>query len=293
MPWGPLALLAVVSGCATNLSTMQTARTLKPGQIRVGGGVGAFVPAGQTVGLFSQGIALGTRAAEAAARQEPFVLTEEEQRQLVTGAIAVATMPPAPGFEISARVGVIQNLDLGLRYGQSSLRFDAKYRLFHRGQFAEEDWDSKPDHSFDLAVGVGVSKYFFKHPLIDLLDMVKLGDFDRWDVEVPIYASYELNEHFGVYGAAKYVLGRTELDGELVQLSEACRCAPVDLRLPKVVHTHFVGGTVGLRAGFERISLFAELTIGNTFASTVVLGERRELGGLTLYPSVGLAATFR
>ena len=39
--------------------------------------------------------------------------------------------------------------------------------------------------SYDFAIGFAGSKYFFSNPVITVLEYVQLGDFSRWDVEVP------------------------------------------------------------------------------------------------------------
>ena len=43
----PGLALVLGSGCATNLASMQTARTLRPGQIRAGMGYGVYLPTTQ------------------------------------------------------------------------------------------------------------------------------------------------------------------------------------------------------------------------------------------------------
>lgn len=265
-------VLVAASGCATNLSTMQTAKTLRPGQFRLAGGGGVYVPAGQAVTAIGTGVAIA---------KDGFHVNEERKDQLVTSAIALVAMPPTTAWEVSGRYGVVQNLDVGLRWSMNTLRADAKYRLIHLGDREEEG--AGHGRSFDVAVGLAGSKVFFANPVMGFLEKVKLADFSRWDVEVPVYVSADVNPYFGVYVAPKWVYSHTDF-GLLFDESEL---------LPGAVDTHFLGSTVGVRAGVPKLSVYLEVTGGKTFAKPTVLGRPRDLGGVTLYPAIGLAGSFR
>ncbi len=287
------ALVAVMvgAGCATNLSTLQTGKTLRPGQIRVAGGAGVYIPAGQVVNAIGQGVHFAKKGVEAASNKENFEVTQDETEKLITAAVALVVLPPSTSYEVSARYGVIDNFDVGMRYGLNALRADAKVRLFHGGGPEGEGEGGR--RSFDVAIGVGVSKYFFSNPVMGALEKVKLAEFSRWDVEVPLYVSADFNPYFGLYFVPKYVYSHTTFELKLLELAQACSCYEERLQLPAKVDMHFVGATGGLRAGLPRLSFFAELTAGNTFVKPTIMGKPRDLGGVTLYPSIGLAGTFR
>jgi len=279
----------LVSGCATTLSSFQTAKPVAPGHVEVSGGTGLYVPVGAVVHVIGIGVDQAKKAIEAASNQQQYTLTQADQQDLLTAGIALAVMPPANTYEMSLRTGIVENVDVGLRYSVNALRLDAKWRLVH------EDLDgpevpADAARSFDMAVGVGGARYLFSNPVLDALQFVQLGDFSRWDVEVPLYLSWEWGEVFRVYGGPKYLYSRTFLDEQLVNTSEqASNITGLDLSLPLVVHTHFLGATFGLRVGYKYVFLMLELTGGYTFCSPVVLGQKRELGGVTLFPALGLA----
>ena len=65
--WGALVLVA--SGCASNLAQMQTARTLEPGQLKVGGGVGWYIPVTQIANI-AGGLVVMKRGTATVSRQE-------------------------------------------------------------------------------------------------------------------------------------------------------------------------------------------------------------------------------
>lgn len=286
-----LVLVLMGSGCATNLSALQTAKTLRPGQIRVGVGAGVYIPAGQVVNAIGEGVKQAKNGVEAAQRKENFNVSREDQEQLITTAVALALLPPSTGWEVSARYGVIKNFDVGLRYSVNSLRADAKLRLLHLGGPEGEGEGGR--RSFDVAIGLAGSKYFFSNPVLEVLEKVKLASFSRYDVEVPIFVSADFNPYFGVYVSPKYVFSHTSMDIKILEFVEECGCTEEKIQVPTNVNMHFVGATAGLRAGLPRLSVFVEMTAGNTFVNPTVMGKERNLGGVTLYPSIGLAGTFR
>jgi hypothetical protein len=239
------------------------------------------------------------------------MLTAKDEEDLITSGLALAIFPPSTQFEAMVRVGIINNLDVGLKYSTNALRLDGRYRLLHSSNYEDKveqglltpnisankvahffTKDTKKD-STDITLGVGVSKYLFKSPVIELLQYVKLGDFSRWDVDGTLYLSRDFLKYFGIYGAVKYVFSTTEADQNLVRFSEvASQVIRTDVKVPAHVNSHFVGGTFGLRAGIPEISVFLEVTAGNTWATAKVLDTERSLGGVTLYPAIGLASTF-
>ncbi|WP_375765116.1 hypothetical protein NR798_25710 [Archangium gephyra] len=288
----PLLALLLATGCASTLSTMQTAKPLARGQIQVSGAVGVFTPVGQLGTLINEGIVQGKAIHDTVRSGEPYHLEEAEAQRLLGVGMALAVAPPGPANELMIRTGLLESntLDLGLRLSTTSLRFDGKVRLAHGGD--PED-DSLPDYqrkSYDLALGVAYSRHVFKSPVLDALEIVKIDDFSRWDLEVPVYLSMDLGDIFKLYAAPKYIYSRTSLDSRLVDVSrEGQDVSGFDLSLPAEVTSHFYGASVGFALGYKYVHLYAELTGGYTDCRPVVFGQRRDLGGVTLYPSIGIA----
>ncbi len=294
----PLALAVAVSlamatttGCATTLSTLQTADPTDVGQVQVTGGMGVYANVGPAVTIIEQGIKQAGAIQQAEKDGVPYELSEEDQQQLLTAGIAIAIAPPTQGYEIGVRTGVYKDADVGLRYSVNAVRLDGKYRFLHY----EDGAEVKPleRREMDLAIGFGVSRYIFDNPVFDVLDYVQLADFSRWDFEVPLIASFELGDILQFYGAAKYLYSRTSLDANLVNYSEqATNITGLDISLPSLVHTHFIGATVGIGAGYKWIHLMLELTGGYTHSQPILFGKRRDLGGATLYPAAGISLKF-
>ncbi|HZH17759.1 MAG TPA: hypothetical protein VE057_25630 [Archangium sp.] len=287
-----LLVLLTATGCASTLSTMQTAKPLAQGQFQVSGAVGVFTPVGQLGTLINEGIRQGEAIHDTVRSGAPYHLEESEAQRLLGVGMALAVAPPGPANELMIRTGLLESntLDVGLRLSTTSVRFDGKVRLVHGG--TPED-SSLPDYqrkSYDLAIGVGYSRHLFKSPVLDALEIVKIDEFSRWDLEVPVYLSMDLGDIFKLYAAPKYIYSRTSLDSRLVDVSqEGQDVSGFDLSLPAEVTSHFYGASVGFALGFRYVHLFAELTGGYTDCRPVVFGQRRDLGGVTLYPSIGIA----
>ncbi len=287
-----VCLLPFYAGCATNLSSLQTAKTLNPGQIRITGGFGVHIPAGQLAHSAAEGIKLGTKTVVANANERAYVLTADDKETLGTAAIALAMFPPSSLWEINARVGVIRNFDVGFRYSINSMRADAKLRVHHSGD--AETWDEPRGRSYDVAIGVGLSKYMLGNQIEGQFGGVRLDDFNRWDLEVPVYFNADWNSHIGVYFVPKFLYSRTTMRQTF--LSKPCECSEgtsePETSTPARVDMMFYGATMGLRFGGWRVSGMIELTVGNTEATPVLFGKKRSLGGATIQPNVGLAVTF-
>ncbi len=287
-----ICLLPFFAGCATNLSSLQTAKTLNPGQVRITGGFGGHIPAGQLLNSAAEGLKIGAKAAATNADTgKPYVLTADDKEIIGTAAIAQAMFPASPVFEINGRVGIIRNFDLGFRYSMNSIRGDAKLRVHHSGD--AEEWDEPRGRSYDVAIGVAVSKYMLGNSIEGAFGGVRLDEFNRWDLEVPVYFNADWNSHIGVYFVPKFLYSRTTMRQTF--LAKPCECS--EGTVPEVVtqakvDMMFYGATMGLRFGGWRVSGLLELTVGNTEASPVLFGKKRTLGGATIQPNVGLAVTF-
>ena len=288
-----VSLLLLSTGCATNLSSLQTARPIKRGQVEVQGGLGAYANLGPMVALVGEAIHHAGKAKEAAENQTTYEVTEEEIERAAVAGIGIAIFPPSQGWQIAARTGVLEeNMDVGFRYSGNALRFDTKYRYYHWGEKREEIPDYKRP-SIDLAVGLGVSKFTFDNPVFKALEYIRLDDFSRWDIDATLYSSFDFGDIFKLYLNPKYLWSRTSFDPTLVNISkQATNIAGTDLRLPSTVLMHFVGMSVGVAAGYKYAHLYVELTSGYTICRPKIAGEERRLDGVTLYPSIGLGLKF-
>lgn len=281
----PAALFAtlLLGGCATTLSTMDTARTTPVKHVRANAAVGLYLPAGPLYDLVTTGV-----DAAKAARSGEQILDAAQAEKVYVAAVAVALMPPAPVQEAMIRTGILDDLDLGLRLATTSLRLDAKYRFFHRGD------DLGVSHH--ASVGLGGSRYLFSSPVFQALDLVEISDFSRWDLEIPLLYSLEARDILALYVGAKYVLTSFSLDGNLYGMQNLLASTMILPALTDRIDSrmHFFGGVLGLGAGYRYVFLFAEIGAGYLHARPRFYGfvenrvKEHDVGGVTLYPSVGL-----
>lgn len=291
--WTVVLLLAIGTGCATNLSTLQTAKPIRRGQVEVQGAVGAYANLGPIVGLVGEAAHHAIKAKEAAENKEQYELTEEEIEAAATAAFGIAIFMPSTGYQVSARTGILKDdMDIGLRYSGNAVRVDSKYRFYHWG-VETEDVPMHKRTSVDVAVGLGVSRFIFEHPAFKALEYIRLDDFSRWDIDATLYSSFDFGDIFKIYLTPKYLWSRTSLDPTLVNISrQASNIAETDLRIPSTVYMHFIGASGGIAAGYKYAHLYLELTSGYTICRPKVAGKERRLDGVTLYPAVGLALKF-
>jgi hypothetical protein len=186
------------------------------------------------------------------------------------------------------RAGLADDWDVGLRYSGISWRLDTKFRFLHAGDGPEMAENKR--RSFDMAIGVAGARHSFKSPVLDVLEIVQIDDFSRWDVEVPLYASVDFGDILRLYAAPKYIYSRTKLDQRLINFAEQGKnVTGFDVGLPARVKSEFVGSTFGVSLGYKYVHVFAEVTGGYNFCKPEVFGQRRNLGGVTLYPAMGIA----
>jgi hypothetical protein len=285
-------LLLTTSGCATTLSTLQTAKPLARGQFQVSGAMGVFAPVGQLATVIEQGVTQGKVIRRTVESGEPYHLAEEDAQRLLGVGLALAVAPAGVSNELMIRTGLLEShtLDLGLRLSTNSVRFDGKVRLLHAGDPEDVPLEDTQRKSFDVALGAAISRHLFKSPVLDTLEVVKIDDFSRWDVEIPLYMSMDLGDIFKLYAAPKYIYSRTRLDQKLVDYSRAGQdVTGFDMALPAQVSSHFYGASVGFALGYKYVHLYAELTAGYIDCRPVLFGQQRDLGGVTLYPAIGIA----
>ncbi len=277
------------TGCATNLSLLQTAETLEPMHLRASAGAGAYVP----VGTLRETKALAdTHAGELAALKAGNGTPPDSatQREIIRLAASLAVLTPAPVAQASARLGLVDGLDAGFAWSSSAWRLDAKLRL--RG--------GKEGHRVKVALMAGVEVYTFdvrlfqldrylKQDISQIFDYVHLDHPVRTDADARLVVSGKVAKIFFPYAAIEARAGIYHLPLRLTYAT------------PDQTFTHdedlrgqiLYGGLVlGLGIGPRLFRVFVEVHGGYAQAPTTVYGEAAELGGPALFPAAGLALAF-
>lgn len=274
------ALLALV-GCVSSVTQVQTARTLAPKETRFQIATSVPISTRYFQEIIDSIQLVADRLQDADSANRP--VTEAEQRQAVETAAAVLLLQPALVPEISARIGVLDNLDVGLRWAGPTFRLDGKWQVVNLpGQ-----WHAALHGAYVHHTGVGAS---IATSLYEIFDKLRLASYERKDIELGLLASTEEQDRpLSVYGGLRYFLAMPRIESALVDGLEAESGTPL---IETDTNIHQLGATIGVRMGSRRVSLMAELTVLWMIFEPEILGQKTDLGGLVLAPGVGAALDF-
>lgn len=285
-------VLAVLSGgCASNLANLKTAETLKKGQWRPSAEFGVYVPAGTIARAGKVAIEQGRALVEAQRTGASAAPDAAEQREIFSTALALAVFPPGTATGFALRYGIVDDIDVGLRYSTSSYRADGRFRLYKKV-------DEERGSSFHLALVVGIEKQRFSgllfdfyeklQKLFDLFQFIDLEKPSRWDADLALLISWNFKQIVRPYLGLTYRIGRYSLPAQL-NLTYQDGSPPLVAEADIKDWVHFVGITSGTAVGYRWIYLFLELDVAYLVSRPKILGEPAQFGGLTFFPAVGLA----
>ncbi len=278
-----LLLPGVLGGCAANLATLQGPETLEQGQLSASGEVGFGLPLGTTGRAVKAGVDLADGAYDYGQSGEPVAL--ETLAGAVGAGMGLALSPPGTVYGASLRVGVLDNLDLGLRLSSSDIKLDTKIRVVDGGE-----------RGVSHAIGLAFHKHRFEGLVFDVFDPIQkvstiipgleLQEPKRWDVSARWLTGARPGENLKVYGGLEARLGRYEvpwfLTGEdygwpeIVQLEEQKGWNPI------------LNGTGGIAVGKDPVWVRGELNLAYSLARTEVLNLPVNFGGVSVFPAASL-----
>jgi hypothetical protein len=278
-----LALVALAStGCGTTLSTLQPAEPMRPGHVQAQAALDVNVPASRIVDAVDVVATLGSRYAS----DTGYKPTEAEQRQALAAGVGLGLSSPGVNPDFMLRMGVVKNLDVGLRWSGLALHADGKYRfLATKEPTPEEEEDAQakvgdgPDRGFQGAVSVGISKALYSGFVFDALEFLDVDDYSRWNVEVPVIFGTRMGEFGHVWFGPKYIFSTYSVDASLKNVGV----------VPETSGTfHHLGAFGGAGLGYKVVFVFLELTVAKMFAEPEIFGQPTDLGGIVIVPAGGL-----
>lgn len=274
----PGCVLLALVGCVSSVSQLQTARSLPPGETRLQFGASVPVSTRYVQEIIDSLKLAADRLQDADNLDRP--VTEAEQRQAVETAAAVLLLQPAVVPELSARVGVLENLDMSLRWAGPTFRLDGKYQIVNQpGQ-----WHAALHGAYVHHTGVGAS---IATSVYEIFDKLRLASYSRKDIELGLLASTEEQDRpVSMYGGLRYFLAMPRIES---QLADGLEAESGQQLVETETNIHQFGGTFGVRLGNRRVSLMAELTVLYMIFETEILGQKTDLGGLVFAPGVGVA----
>jgi hypothetical protein len=240
-----VSFLLSATGCATALSSFQPAHVGPKGQVRVEMGADVPIP---TATIASSLGAAKTLALAARSRE----LSETEKVELFEAGLNLALNAPSLVQHVGVTYNPADRWEVGLRYAGSAWRLGGRRQLFTQDQ-----------HGTDVSIGLGVSRATYEFPISNVLDVLRLDDFERWNIDVPITAGWQGPAHriwvgprlAYVHHSAAMVI---HVPGD-----------PTGVAEDDVASTegdgYFVGALAGAGVGYRWLFVAAELSIVRLF----------------------------
>jgi hypothetical protein len=269
-----LALMSLgfggLAACAPSLSTFQPAHVAPKGHVAASVGV----EGGASVGAFTEVIDRGKDLARRAQNNE--ALTDDDLWKIFDAGVGLMLASPSFGPHVAVAYTPLDRLEVGLRYAGSAFRFAGRYQLL--------------DHltgPMDLTVGLGLSRFSYSFPLSDQIPILKLDDFSRWQLDVPLLAGTS-RDYLRVWFGPKLLFTKfqTQLRLELEPVPTVARFDGTAI---------FVGGQAGIALGYRKLFFAFELTmveaIGTAHLTSPALdpmAHDSRISSFTIFPSVGL-----
>jgi hypothetical protein len=206
-------------------------------------------------------------------------LSDPERRQLVEAGANLALDPPALVSHIGGDFVPFTDWEAGLRWSPGSWRVGARHQFLHQER-----------HGVDLSAGVGVSRFAYEFPVSDVVDVLKLDDFERWSVDIPVALGVH-GDWYRLWVGPRLVLSKFSTALEL-NLPAAGGSGPQTILASVDGHATFVGGQGGVALGYKHLFVGLELTIVQLISTAHLNlpGQRQDadLGGLIIYPGIAL-----
>ncbi len=281
-----LALLA--AGCAAPAFVGQTGRVTPRKDVRVGLGIG---------------YQLNTSAAAVVEDGRDLARQLESKKTTCPGGggdcwtladvqpVARAGMrfalvaPLSVNASVSARYGVADGLDLGLRWGPDNMGIDAGLQLFGPRDPSVEGWAGS------LFAGWGKRDL---GTLGSVIEGVLKGEASLDDYSLTVVAGRQFREVGHLYVGGRYIYTRWKLLvlPALPIIYDAATTQQRLLGTDASGHLQHVGAVVGGAIGYRRVFLGAELNLVQTFGRAEVLFEEVSLSGFGVMPTVYLTGRF-
>lgn len=274
-----LALTALAAGCATSVSTQQTARTLAPGHVQVSAAGSIPVHTSAVAKVLDTAGSLGDRFERAEETGE--AVSEAEQREAFETGLALLLFTPGVSTEFMGRVGVADKLDVGLRYAGSLMKVDGKWQV--AGAPGETEVALNLGYAYHFGFGASALESAYT-----LLEYTGLSDYSRHDLDAGVIASRAWGDWLELYCAGRTIVSFIGLDGDIEKVETTLAAGSSDLD-SRIV---YAGATAGLMVGYKYLFVNAELTVMKVIFEPQIMGEARDLGGWLVSPLLGLSGRF-
>lgn len=271
----------LLGGCATSLSSFRPAHVPRKGSFHAAAGLDVSVPTGSIIDTIDAG-----RDAAAAATNRS--LDQEEQDQLIDAGIALATNPPALQQTLGIAYAPIEDTELSLRYAGGTWRLGGRLQLWEQGR----------GHDWDLTVGLGMGRQSVSFPVSNVLDVVKVRDFSRWSLDLPV-AFGRRASWYRVWGGPRLMFTWADT-GLALNLPATADTPARTLAASGETRGVYWGGQAGLAFGYRGVFIGMELTLvqftGEASVETTAGGTASsrtvDVDTFVVFPGLALMAEF-
>lgn len=266
-----VGVVGVGPGCAPSLSTFQPAHVAPKGHIAAEAGLEGGLP----VGAFSNLVDAGKTLASRGANGEK--LSDGDKWKIFDAGVNLALTMPSIGPHVAVAYTPVDRFEIAVRYAGSAWRGGARYQIL--------DHTTGP---FDFTVGVGVARFSFEFPISDQIPVLKLDDFSRWQVDVPILVGTS-RDWFRVWAGPKILLTTFETQLTLSLPNNDTTVARFDGKAGAL------GGQAGFAIGYRRLFFAVELTLAEAFGTAHLTApllnpptHDTSVSSFTIFPAFGL-----
>lgn len=267
-----LLVALLLPACSTSLSSFRPAHVGPKGTVHAEAGVDVSIPTGGLSNAMDAAKSLGRTAKRSG-------LSEDEKRDVLHAGVNLALNPPAFVEHVTVAYAPFDRSEIGLRYSAGAWRVGARRQLL-----------TQERHGYDVTVGFAVERFTFEFPIGDIIDVLQVNDYERWNFDFPI----AVGRHGGWY---RWWCGPRVLVSQFD--------AGISLNVPAERMTYaasasgralYLGAQGGVAIGYRHLFVGAELTVVRVSSSAQVeaLGteDDLDLGGVIVYPGIALMGEF-
>lgn len=264
-------------GCAPALSSMQPAHVAPKHHVQAEFGMDVSIP----TGTISDAVDAAENLVKASKDHN---LSDAEVQQVYKAAGALVLNPPSATPHVGVAFTVVDNLEVSLRYATSSLRAGSRYQFL-----------TKDKHGIDATVGLGLGYFVMGIPPGDALPIVKLEDFTRFQIDVPLVFGTR-GSWYRLWGGPRFMY--THFGTQLNLDIPASGVVTEQKELASFGGNGFyVGAQGGVAVGYKYVFLAFELTVVRLFMNGNLTALQKPVVGLDLssnivYPAIGLIGEF-
>jgi hypothetical protein len=273
---GPVCLsflMSLAAGCATSLSSFQPAHVLPKGHVGFEAGFDASLPTGAI-----------TRTIDTAkALSRANMLSEDDKRTIFAAGFNLALSPPSVVEHVGLTYAPAQSWEVGLRYAGHAWRIGARRQLLVQAEDGS---------GWDLTIGLGLQRFSFALPIDEIIPIVELNDFERWNIDVPLVIGRR-GDFYRLWGGPRLVFSRYDAELALQPPGSAGTVASQDLASVAGQGT-YIGLQGGAAFGYKRLFLGAELTVvrflGSARMQAFGTGADIDTNTWVIYPGLAIMA---